>query len=139
MTIASLMSTRVVTVDMDDSLKLIHEIFAKVKFHHVLVTEGNKLMGVISDRDILKAVSPYANTAAERPRDAATLHKRAHQIMTRKPITINIDASPLGAIDLFVNKNISCLPVLDENGNIAGVLTWRDILRAISKKAHQKP
>lgn len=138
--IEKIMTTHVVTVAMDDTLKVIHEIFENVRFHHILVTEDNKLVGVISDRDLLKAVSPYANTPSELPRDAATLKKRAHQIMSRKPITIGIEGSAFDAVKLFIDKNISCLPVLDKNGDIAGILTWRDILKAISvavEKTHK--
>jgi hypothetical protein len=39
------------------------------------------LCGVISDRDLLRALSPYVGTASENARDTATLRKRVHQIM----------------------------------------------------------
>ena len=135
------MTTHVVTVDMDVTLKDIREIFEHASFHHILVTENKKLVGIISDRDLLKTISPYANTPSERTRDAATLKKRAHQIMTRRPITIAVDGSILEAIRLFVEQKISCLPVLNHDGSVAGILTWRDILKAIVatvEKAHQE-
>ena len=130
-TVDKIMSRRVVSVHMDDSLKKVRETFEHVRFHHLLVMENGRLAGVISDRDLLKAVSPYVNTLAERPRDAATLRKRVHQIMTRKLITINVDGNVLEAIKLFINEKISCLPVLNLDGSVAGILTWRDILKAI--------
>ena len=130
-TVEKIMSREVVSVDIDDTLKVIREIFEHVRFHHVVVMDNNRLVGVISDRDLLKAVSPYANTQAERPRDAATLRKRAHHIMTRKPITIAADSGVLEAIKSFVDDKISCLPVLNKDGTVAGILTWRDILKAI--------
>jgi len=135
-----IMSRKLVTVEMDDSLHEIREIFEHVRFHHILVVDNNRLMGVISDRDLLKAVSPYASTVAERPRDAATLRKRAHQIMNHKPITIFTDGNVLEAMHLFIDKKISCLPVLNRDETIAGILTWHDILKAIIhtvEKAHQ--
>lgn len=140
-TVEKIMTTHVVTVDMDDTLKEIREIFEHASFHHILVIENKKLVGIISDRDLLKAVSPYANTPSERTRDAATLKKRAHQIMTRKPITIDIDGSVLEAIRSFVDEKISCLPVLNKDGSVAGILTWRDILKAIAatvEKTHKE-
>lgn len=129
-TVDKIMTRKVVSIDMDDTLKDIREIFEHAIFHHVLVLENKKLVGVISDRDLLKAISPYANTLSERPRDAATLKKRAHQIMTRKPITIAANSDILAAIRLFVDEKISCLPVLNNDGSVAGILTWRDILKA---------
>lgn len=139
-TVEKIMTKHVVSVDMDDTLKDIREIFEHVRFHHILVMENNKLVGIISDRDLLKAVSPYANTSSERPRDAATLKKRAHQIMIRNPIAIAVDGGVLEAIRLFIDQKISCLPVLNKDGSVAGILTWRDVLKAISatvEKAHK--
>jgi len=140
-TVEQIMTTHVVTVDMDVTLKDIREIFEHASFHHILVTENKKLVGIISDRDLLKTISPYANTPSERTRDAATLKKRAHQIMTRRPITIAVDGSILEAIRSFVDQKISCLPVLNHDGSVAGILTWRDVLKAIVatvEKAHKE-
>jgi len=138
-TVEKIMSPHVLSVDMDVSLKEIREIFEHVRFHHVLVLDNERLVGIISDRDLLKAVSPYASTQSERPRDAATLRKRVHQFMTRKPISIGVDSSVLEAIRSFIDDKVSCLPVLNQDGSVAGILTWRDILQAIAatvEKAH---
>jgi len=131
-TVEKIMSPHVLSVDMDVSLKEIRDIFEHVRFHHILVLDNARLVGIISDRDLLKAVSPYASTQSERPRDAATLRKRVHQIMTRKPISIGVECSVLEAIRSFIDHKISCLPVLKEDGSVAGILTWRDILQAIA-------
>ena len=136
-TIDKIMSRKVVSVDMDDMLKDIREIFEHVRFHHILVLENDRLVGIISDRDLLKAVSPYVNTQSERPRDAATMRKRAHQIMTRKPVTISVDGTVLEAIRSLMDEKVSCLPVLDKDGSVAGILTWRDILKAIITTVEQ--
>jgi acetoin utilization protein AcuB len=136
-TVDKIMSKKVVSVDMDDMLKDIREIFEHVRFHHILVLENGRLVGIISDRDLLKAVSPYANTQSERPRDAATLRKRAHQIMTRKPVTISVDGTVLEAMRSFMDEKVSCLPVLNKDGSVAGILTWHDILKAIITTVEQ--
>ncbi len=127
------MSSPVVTVDMDDNLKTIREIFASTKFHHLLVVEDDKLYGVISDRDLLKALSPRLDTEGELPADTATLNKRAHQIMSRNPITIGKDESLFAAIDIFEKHSISCIPVVDSEQHPIGILSWRDIFKAIKR------
>ena len=86
--IGEIMTARVVTIEMDDSLEVIRDIFRKVRFHHLLVVDNEKLVGVISDRDVLKAISPYVGTMSETNRDHATLNKRAHQIMSHYPVTV---------------------------------------------------
>ena len=126
--IKSFMQTRVVTVEMDDSLRIVKEIFDNTRFHHLLVVENSRLAGVLSDRDLLKALSPYVNTAAELPRDSATLNKRAHQIMSRKPITLPPDATLKEASTLLLEHRISCIPVVNALQEILGIVTWRDLL-----------
>lgn len=135
MRLHSVMTKKVVTVDMDDTLAILWEIFHYVRFHHLLVIENNELRGIISDRDLLKALSPFINTPAEQKRDLMILKKRAHQIMTRKPITITKDAGCEDAARLMLRENISCLPVVSSDGQIEGIVTWKDLLRAYSDVA----
>jgi len=83
--IADIMTINPVTVNMDTELLEIKRIFDHVYFHHLLVEDesDNTFAGIISDRDLLGALSPYIHTAAETLRDKETLKKRAHQIMSR--------------------------------------------------------
>ncbi len=128
-----LMTSRVVTVHMDDPLALAKEIFDSLKFHHLLVVDGDgKLAGVLSDRDLLKALSPHVGTAAENARDLATLNKRAHQIMSRKPITLPPEADIHEAVQLILSAHITCVPVVDGAFRPLGILTWRDLLRYLA-------
>ena len=134
MKISSIMTRRVVTVEMDDSLQIISEIFENVKFHHILVVENQKLVGVISDRDFIKALSPFLDTPSEVKRDITTLNKKAHQIMNRTPITVDAETSIEEAGNLLLENNISCLPVISPQGSVEGIVSWKDILKFYSKK-----
>lgn len=129
MKVDSIMTTRVATVEMDDSLRTINNIFCAAKFHHLLVVENRTLIGVISDRDLLKASSPFLETAAERPQDVARLSRKAHQIMTRSPITIHRDTPIAEAVNILLKRNVSCLPVVSSQNQIEGIVTWKDLLR----------
>ena len=131
MNISKIMSTNLVSVEMDDTLHVVKEIFDQSLFHHLLVVEADKLVGVISDRDLFMAISPYVETAAETARDAATLNKRAHQIMTRKVIALQPSADIKDAIQIFNHNKISCIPIVDEHNKPVGIVSWRDILKSI--------
>src|SRR5271169_2901833 len=125
MVLGSIMTTRVVTVEMDDRLEVVKEIFDTMKFHHLLVVdEHKKLSGIVSDRDLLKALSPYVGSAAETARDLATLNKRVHQIMSRNPITLHPQAEVADAVQLFLNQRISCIPIVDNEFKPVGILSW---------------
>ena len=131
MKLEEIMTTDVVTVGMDEKLKKVQEIFERHKFHHILIVDNNELVGIVSDRDLLKQLSPFLATKAERSRDAFTQDKRMHQIMTRHPITATRETTIKEAAQMFVEKNISCLPVLSSEKEIIGLVTWKDILRKL--------
>ncbi len=130
MKISSIMTPRVATVELDDTLRTINGIFSYAKFHQVLVVDNKKLVGVISDRDLLKASSPFLETPAERPQDVARLTRKAHQIMNREPITTSGDTTITEAVKLLLENNVSCLPVVSEDGQIEGIVTWKDLINA---------
>ncbi|MCM1128369.1 MAG: CBS domain-containing protein [Oxalobacter formigenes] len=131
MKIRDIMTKSVVTVEMDDKLSLVKEIFDNSKFHHLLVMEEGKLFGVVSDRDLLKAISPNLGTMVITYRDLATLNKRVHQIMTRKPVTLKADDSISDAAALFNTHRISCLPVVDDDFRPVGIVSWRDLIKTM--------
>lgn len=132
MKIEDIMSKNLVTVSMDDTLKTVQEIFNNTHFHHLLVVDDDTLQGIISDRDLLKSVSPYIGTPAETSRDIATLNKRAHQIMTRKLVTISAHVDINEAIRIFNTHKISCIPVIIGANKPVGIISWRDILKVLS-------
>lgn len=129
-TLAEIMITRVVTVEMDDSLEVVRAIFQKVKFHHLLVVENEKVVGVISERDLLMAISPFVGTISETSRDLSTLDRRAHQIMSHHPVMIHKSATIQDAGERMLKRGVSCLPVISTKGTIDGIVTWKDLVKA---------
>ena len=133
MAISKIMKSQVVAVDMDHTIRRVNELFASNEFHHLLVLEDNKLVGIISDRDLFKSLSPRIGTPAETLQDTALLNKKAHQIMTRNPIVINQKAAVQDAIEIFNQNKISCIPVVNDEHIPVGILSWRDIMRLLVK------
>lgn len=132
MDVSAIMTTRVVSVEMDDRLDVVKQIFDTLKFHHLLVIDDRKrLKGVVSDRDLLKALSPYVGSATENARDIATLNKRVHQIMSRNLITLPPSAAVTEAVKQFLDHRVSCIPIVDDDLKPVGILSWRDVLRTL--------
>jgi acetoin utilization protein AcuB len=137
MDVGALMTKRVVSVEMDDRLEVVKKIFDTLKFHHLLVVDDRgRLKGVVSDRDLLKALSPYVGSASENARDIATLNKRVHQIMSRNLFTLPAHAGVPEAVTLFLEQRISCIPIIDETVKPVGILSWRDVLRTLLAAQH---
>ena len=132
MDVQAIMSRKLVTVSQDDSVLKVRELFLAWRFHHLLVTERRRLVGVVSDRDLLKNLSPFiGRDMMERSQDVALLDRKVHQIMTRKPVTASLDMSIEEAAQRLVNWQVSCLPVVDDQNTALGIVTWKDLFRAM--------
>lgn len=129
MNVGQIMSFPPVSVGLDDPLSLVKDIFDHAKFHHLLVIEEGKLFGVISDRDLLKAISPNIGTNIYTYKDMETLNKKVHQIVTRQPITLRPENPVSDAITIFNTHMISCIPIVDDDNVPVGILSWRDIMK----------
>jgi acetoin utilization protein AcuB len=132
------MTTEIITIGMDDKLKIVQELFERFHFHHLLVVHKDwTLAGVVSDRDLLKALSPFTGTLSERSQDVATLDRRVHQIMSRSPIVASRDRAVDEAAVMMLSNNISCLPIVRPDDTVEGIVTLKDILKWLVKQALQ--
>lgn len=89
-----------------------------------LVLEGDRLVGIFTERDILRALE---HTQADAARVSAV-----SRWMTADPVTIGPEASVGVAMDLMLEGGFRHLPVV-EGGAIVGVVSMRDLARSISK------
>ncbi len=138
MKVQDIMSTRVATVALDDRLRDVKKIFDSMRFHHLLAVEDDgTLYGVVSDRDLLRALSPFIGSTVETSRDVATLDKPVHHIMTRKPITLRPEARVEDAIRVFLEHPVSCIPIVDAQFKPVGIVSWRDVLRSLVPDARR--
>ena len=124
------MTQPVETITMDDSVEYIRDVFEENKYHHLVVKGDNgECAGVISDRDLLKNISPFIGKPGERAADTSCLKRRAHQIMTRQLVAVRKNTSLRAAARVMLDHRISCLPVVDANKKCIGIVTLRDIVR----------
>jgi signal-transduction protein with cAMP-binding, CBS, and nucleotidyltransferase domain len=86
-----------------------------------IVDEDNKLLGIVSERDIVSKLVVEAKDA-----DLTT----AKEIMTSKIITAKLNDDINYTIDVMKNNNIRHMPVLDENNRLTDFFSIRDFLRA---------
>lgn len=126
--VGTIMTRKVVTVSMDASLREVREIFDHSGFHHLVVVDDSRVVGVVSDRDLLKNISPFVGKLSERHQDAFTLQRRVHQIMSRALVSCTPETTLARAGRLMLDHKVSCLPVLGDTGSCVGILSVRDLL-----------
>ncbi|MFG0325694.1 MAG: CBS domain-containing protein [Phycisphaerales bacterium JB037] len=128
MSVSTIMTQPVVTIDLDESILAARQTLAERGIRHLVVTEQSRVVGVISDRDLLSNLSPFLGTMSERAQDLNSLKRRVHQIMSRRVRTVRPETPLVDAALLMLEHKISCLPVVDASGQCVGVVTTRDML-----------
>ena len=138
-TVEQFMSSPVLTVDADATLREALALMEERDIHHLLVEHRGRLVGVVSDRDLLRHLSPFVGTLSERERDQNTLLRRVFQFATYGPVTVQQEAPIFEAAAVLLERQISGLLVLDAEGRPVGVLTTRDLLRGMLECRLERP
>ncbi len=130
MIVAKRMMRNPVSVDENDSMKKAMDLLKERDIRHrPVLKDGEKLVGIVTERDI-KQASPSPATALEIREIYYLLDKvKVRQIMSRRPYTISSTAPIEEAALIMREKRIGCLPVVD-GGKLVGILTETDILDA---------
>jgi CBS domain-containing protein len=125
-TVEHLMTRDITALRPDQSVSEAMSLFAARRFRHIPVQDGDRLAGVLSDRDLLRFLA----------RRGAGLDETVGSIMSRNPITIAADAPVSEASRLMIQQRINCLLVVDATGRLDGILTTTDLLRALYAVQH---
>jgi len=138
MALENLMSTNLLSVDLDDELIKVQDIFNQHNIHHVLVTDLGVLVGIITLADLHKHLSPNIGTRRETHADISLLRQKAHQIMSRDIVTTLPTIGIYDVVLKFDDHKLTCLPIVDEQNKPIGIITWRDILAILAKQHRAK-
>jgi CBS domain-containing membrane protein len=122
-TVADIMTRRVIYLREEDNLSRIVEGMEHFGLRHLPVLDGDKLVGMITHRDMLKIL-----TAADR-REEETF---VASIMTRDPIAVGPDTTIAEAARLLIKARFGCLPVVDEHRNVIGIVTEHDFMKVLA-------
>ncbi|MFH7025804.1 MAG: CBS domain-containing protein [Heteroscytonema crispum UTEX LB 1556] len=147
-TVADVMSREPITVRAETPLKEAIQILAERRISGLpVVDDTGKLVGIISETDLMwqeTGVTPpayimfldsviYLKNPATYDRD---LHKALGQtvgeVMSKNPVTISGDKSLKEAARIMHDRNVHRLPVLEGEGQVIGILTRGDIIRAMA-------
>ena len=126
--VRDIMSEQVVTISADDSLSTVEDIMTLGRVRHMPVVRGGHLVGVVSERDLLRASLSSLIEFGNEQRRAFLQVVEIKRVMSAPPVVIDPDASVKEAALVMAERKIGCLPVL-EGGRLVGMLTETDVLR----------
>ncbi|MGH7819874.1 MAG: CBS domain-containing protein [Candidatus Binatia bacterium] len=131
MKVKDLMQTEVVTLRADDALDIAGDIMNLGQIRHLpVVDRDGALVGIITQRDLLKASISSVLGLAHRAEREWLEKVSVRDAMTRTIITIDPEAPLRDAVTCMLEGKLGCLPAV-RNGELVGLLTETDCLRSL--------
>ncbi len=141
--VQKIMTEQVISLEPQDDLARAIEVIQDEEIRHIIIMdEQEKFVGLVSDRDILKNM-PYAGRRPASPPKRFREHLFAtnswtkslllplESFMVRKVLHILPTCGVCEAAEILYTKKISCLPVVDEQEKLRGIVTVTDLMRAL--------
>jgi CBS domain-containing protein len=122
LTVGDLMTREVVTLEADDALIQVDDLLKRHHIRHVPVVHGGRLVGMVSHRDLIRAL-------ARQPVGTAAQPLSVREVMTRDVETVEPHVSAREAIEKLLDRRFGCLPVVDAQGDLVGIVTESDFMR----------
>lgn len=121
MRLQDIMNRAVETVSPKDSVVFANELMWRKRFHHLVVMDDGKVVGILSDNDL-------GGDQAQQIPD----NQRVADIMTANTVTGDPTMTVDRAINIFRERHLHCLPIL-EQGRLVGIVTASDI-KSLAKR-----
>jgi CBS domain-containing protein len=127
MKVKEVMVKEVATLDVNDELSLANDIMRLGRIRHLPVVDGNRLAGIVSERDLFRtSLAQALGYGKEASRDMMK-KLRIKDIMVQPVVTVSPETQLCEATRLMVDLKIGCLPVV-EGERLVGLITETDIL-----------
>lgn len=129
--VRDIMGRNVVTISASERMSTVEDIMTLGHVRHMPVVQGGRLVGVVSERDLLRASLSVLSEHRGAERRAFLHVVEIARVMSTPPIVIGPDASVDEAALVMAEKKIGCLPVV-EGDQLIGMVTETDVLRCLA-------
>jgi CBS domain-containing protein len=129
--VSTFMQTEFVTLQPTDRLDFADDVMKLGQIRHMPVVEANRVVGVVSQRDLLAASLSRAMEIDPKDHRSFLRSVEISEVMSDRVITIEPTSTVGEAARLMIRHKIGCLPVVDSLGSPVGLITETDLLRAV--------
>jgi CBS domain-containing protein len=132
--VRDIMTRDVITINEEDNLTELARGMDFFRVRHLPVVSDDKLVGLISHRDMLRmAMSSLDTSVGASTRASRTLANTfAASVMTRDVATVAADTPIVDAVQLMLRTKFGCLPVVEADQRLIGLITEHDLLRELA-------
>jgi CBS domain-containing protein len=127
-TVREIMMGSPVTLTPDDTLDLANDVISLGRIRHLPVIQEGKLVGLLSERDLIGAAANRIFGLKQKSRSALLKSELVKNIMKKRVVTVTPDTPIKDAARLMADKKIGCVPVISD-GTLVGLVTTTNILR----------
>jgi CBS domain-containing protein len=128
--VSKIMTTKLVTVHHGEPVSKVRQLIRDHGIHHVPVVNGNKLVGIVSNSDVLRVSFGDAFKTDERAVDATLDHTMTlEQLMQKDPVSVRDNAPIREAAQILARGDFHSLPVVSEGHKLVGMVTSTDLIR----------
>jgi acetoin utilization protein AcuB len=132
MLVRDLMTTKPITVGGQTPVLEARQLMLEKRIRHLLVTDGPRLVGIVTDRDIRLNLPSPATSLSVWEINYLLAKMTVSAVMSRSVVTVAPDQKATEAARLMLDHRIGALPVVAD-GQLAGIVTETDLLRAFVK------
>jgi acetoin utilization protein AcuB len=132
MTVTELMTPSPITTGPDTPVLEARQLMIQKRIRHLLVAEGGKLLGIVTDRDIRLNLPSPATSLSVWEVNYLLARMTVESAMTTSVVVISPRHDAKEAASLMLDHKIGALPVVD-GGRLVGIITETDLLRAFVK------
>lgn len=127
-----IMQEKIVTISAGESLSTVEDIMRLGRVRHMPVVSGGRLVGVVSERDLLRTSLSSLSSHRSDERKAFLYAVEIGRVMSQPPIVIAPEATVRQAAQVMAENKIGCLPVV-EGEELIGIVTETDVLRWVAE------
>ena len=131
MLVKNWMTKRVLTLDVDDSMEDATRVLKEQKIRTIPVTEKGRLVGILTAGDVKRASASNATTLDIHELLYLLSKLKVKDIMSKDPVTVSPVDSVEETAEVLLKNRISGAPVVDDKGNIVGIITQDDLFRVM--------
>ena len=130
MTVGDLMTKDVLTVNRDEPIRRPWELVEEKRLRRFPVMDGDRLVGIITDRDLRNATASSVVLTEKKYHDFLLDTVKVESVMTQNPKTVSPDTSLIDAARIILEMKVGGLPVIEE-GRLVGIITETDLIGAL--------